>query len=163
MTKSTASLQVSIKALAQCSRAIPSPRISAKPAAGFCSPRRPTFYEHATSRSAFHIQPRLALSTHSSNRRSRSSKTSATYALGISGLSIASILFAVYTGDPLRTDASKEPEQIEGTSKSRKIRLKELKQHGADCPDGIWVSRGVSSVMLFVLHRELIFCIQMYH
>jgi len=142
MARSTTSLQACIRAIAHHSKgslSAPAPRSLAR---SFASPHRPSLHEHATARSASHHQPRLALSTHSSSHKSRSSRRSVTY-VGVSTLSIASILLAAYAGDPLRTDASKEPEPIKRKDKNRKIRLKELKEHGAHCPDGIWVSRGV--------------------
>ena len=50
------------------------------------------------------------------------------------------MLFAVYA-QPILADA---PES-QGKKAKRRIRLKEIKQHGADSKDGIWVSRGENS------------------
>lgn len=79
---------------------------------------------------------------YSSNRESRAIHASARKTLwfGIFVVSVFALGFSISARDPIWTEAGK----AKSKEKKRLIRLKDIKQHGADSHDGIWVSRGVS-------------------
>lgn len=84
------------------------------------------------------------LSTEAGGRSKRNSLPNQSSLYGSIALAgISAIALAVYARDPLLTEAGREREE---RKKTKYIRLKDIKSHGADSEDGVWVSRGVSSL-----------------
>lgn len=87
---------------------------------------------------SFHFSTASHRTSGSSSKDTRSSIYRSITLAGISAIALA-----VYARDPLLTEAGREREE---KKKTKYIRLKDIKNHGADSPDGIWVSRGVSDI-----------------
>ena len=77
----------------------------------------------------------------SSSNSNNGRKSSAVYG-SVASATISAIALAIYARDPLLTEAGARND--ERKKKTKYIRLKDIKAHGADSQDGIWVSRGTS-------------------
>lgn len=93
---------------------------------------------HATLRSRC-----MSSQSHTGSRRSESIPLYGSVALA----AISAIALAISARDPLLTEAgTRHEEKKQGT---KYFRLKDIKAHGAESRDGVWVSRGIGySLML---------------
>lgn len=78
----------------------------------------------------------------SHNSRARTSSNGYSVYGSLALAAISAVALAVYARDPLLTEAGMRND--ERKKKTKYFRLKDIKAHGADSQEGIWVSRGTS-------------------